>query len=171
MTQKAKCSRCGVEKPTSELNGYDPINNDYSRAYCIRIAQCDSQEAKATLNKVFDALDGEHKARRMDNFEINKRIAEIENYSFEISEKPVGGESVKYVRVRELTPNQKSIYFDFQPATEWVHGGQLIQDYQIELVCNGIDVWSAKCVFMSTWQQAETPLKAAMMAVIHLHKQ
>ncbi len=56
MTQKAKCSLCGVEKPVGELNGYDPINNNYSRAYCIRIAECDSPEAKATLNKVLDAV-------------------------------------------------------------------------------------------------------------------
>ncbi|WP_448216251.1 hypothetical protein [Endozoicomonas sp. 2B-B] len=54
--ETAKCSRSGLEKPTSELNGYDHLNNDYSEAYCMRIEQCNSPEAEAILDEVIEDM-------------------------------------------------------------------------------------------------------------------
>ncbi len=115
---------------------------------------------------------GMHGTRRMDNFEINKRIAEIENYCFEVAEKTVYREQVKYVRVRELVSNQKSIYFDFQPATDWGHGGPLLQEHKVTLdiledETHGT-LWEAMKFngYTVSIKVAETPLKAAMLAII-----
>ena len=40
---KHKCYKCGGLRSDEELNGYDPITKDYSRAYCRKIADCKSK--------------------------------------------------------------------------------------------------------------------------------
>lgn len=52
-----RCNRCGVPKPLSELNGYDPLNSDYSNAYCQRIAECESQEAYEQMDEILAVLE------------------------------------------------------------------------------------------------------------------
>ncbi len=52
-----RCSRCGVPKPLSELNGYDPLSGDYSNTYCQRIAECESQEAHEQMDEILTVLE------------------------------------------------------------------------------------------------------------------
>jgi|GEM_PF-1944918 len=56
------CSLCGAQRPASELNGLDPITGDNSRAYCRRIAQCQSDEAQAALDWVTAKLNNAENA-------------------------------------------------------------------------------------------------------------
>ena len=54
-----RCSRCGQVKPLSELNGYNPfapVGEKYTRAYCMKIAECDSEVARAAIEKLRAAL-------------------------------------------------------------------------------------------------------------------
>lgn len=56
-----RCSRCGAKRNATDLNGYDPLapsGRKYLNAYCLQIAECNSQEAQeqiidlvATLNE------------------------------------------------------------------------------------------------------------------------
>lgn len=46
----AKCCRCGQTKPLAELNGFDPLQADYSRAYCRRLAACRSTESAGLMD-------------------------------------------------------------------------------------------------------------------------
>ncbi len=55
-----KCSLCGEKRTDDQLNGYDPlapIGQKYNNAYCIRVAECNSQEAKGQVAKLVDALE------------------------------------------------------------------------------------------------------------------
>lgn len=49
---KPRCSRCGVFKPADELNGFDPLlpaGRRFEKAYCRRLSECDSDEARQAL--------------------------------------------------------------------------------------------------------------------------
>jgi hypothetical protein len=50
---KHKCTRCGKLKNIEDLNGYDPITNDYSEAYCSNLMGCDSKEKRNCLISVY----------------------------------------------------------------------------------------------------------------------
>lgn len=50
--KKAKCVRCHQLKPVHELNGFDPITRDYSKAYCYKISECDSEKVKHIFNEL-----------------------------------------------------------------------------------------------------------------------
>lgn len=57
-----RCSLCGAFKPDEELGGYDPlapVGQKYKSAYCVKVAECDSKEAKATIDKVISHLESE----------------------------------------------------------------------------------------------------------------
>ena len=54
-----KCNRCGCFKLESELNGVDPfapLPQRYKKAYCRRLVECDSQQARKALEKVTSKL-------------------------------------------------------------------------------------------------------------------
>ena len=56
---KPKCSRCGQFKPAEELNGYDPLlppGRRFEKAYCKRLAECGSKEAKKRLKETSNKL-------------------------------------------------------------------------------------------------------------------
>ncbi|MTI12361.1 hypothetical protein [Sansalvadorimonas verongulae] len=59
MKETAVCCRCGVEKPISELNGYDPITKDGTHAYCYKIAECNSAEAEEIIGGLIDDIYGD----------------------------------------------------------------------------------------------------------------
>lgn len=46
------CSLCGASRKPSELNGALLLNGswDYSKSYCSRIAQCDSDDAESKID-------------------------------------------------------------------------------------------------------------------------
>lgn len=50
------CSRCGAQRTKAELNGYDPLTHNFSNAYCIRVAQCQSPEAEAAMAQLANDL-------------------------------------------------------------------------------------------------------------------
>lgn len=59
--KKPCCSQCGASRKPSELNG-SFLNNgswDYSKAYCSRIAQCDSKEANSQIDVLVQDLHSE----------------------------------------------------------------------------------------------------------------
>ncbi len=49
---KHRCCKCGALRSDDELNGYDPITKDYSRAYCRKIANCQSKEIDELFKRV-----------------------------------------------------------------------------------------------------------------------
>lgn len=56
---KPRCSRCGQFKLIEELNGYDPLlppGRRFEKAYCKRLTDCDSEEAKQRLKETTDKL-------------------------------------------------------------------------------------------------------------------
>jgi len=56
---RPRCSRCGQVKDDIELNAYDPlarVGQRYKDAYCKRVAECQSQEAIATMDSAVAAL-------------------------------------------------------------------------------------------------------------------
>jgi hypothetical protein len=55
------CSLCGAERNREELNRVDPITGDDSRAYCINLAQCQSPEARKTIDELFVEMFGEQR--------------------------------------------------------------------------------------------------------------
>ncbi len=55
-----RCSRCGEKRTDDQLNGYDPlapVGQKYKNAYCIRVAECNSQEAQDTIAKLAAAME------------------------------------------------------------------------------------------------------------------
>jgi hypothetical protein len=57
---KPRCSRCLKFKPVEELNGYNPfapVGQKSKNAYCIKLVDCESPEAKAILDDLLDHLD------------------------------------------------------------------------------------------------------------------
>jgi len=60
LTKEIKCCRCGQLKPIDQMNGYDPITGDTSQAYCLRLAECKSDESEKRMNEVADAMGDEH---------------------------------------------------------------------------------------------------------------
>ena len=55
-----RCSICGKVKPGSELEGDDPFarpGSRYKNAYCRNLADCDSQKATPTFEKLLEMLD------------------------------------------------------------------------------------------------------------------
>ena len=57
---KPRCSRCGKFKPIEELNGYNPIapvGQKYKNAYCVKLTECDSEEAMALLESILRDLE------------------------------------------------------------------------------------------------------------------
>lgn len=53
---KPMCSHCKVEKEARELNGQVLVEGgwDYSKAYCAKIFECDSKEARKITKEVGD---------------------------------------------------------------------------------------------------------------------
>jgi hypothetical protein len=50
-----RCVRCGDLKPESDLNGIDPLAkgaDKYSKAYCQKLSQCNSEQTKNTLGRL-----------------------------------------------------------------------------------------------------------------------
>jgi hypothetical protein len=57
---KPRCQRCKQFKEPSELNGYDPLAKGaakWANAYCRRVAECNSQRAKESIDEVIKRLD------------------------------------------------------------------------------------------------------------------
>ena len=56
---RPRCSRCGELRPREELNGYDPfapVGQRYANAYCRRLVDCDSQQARLANQELSDAM-------------------------------------------------------------------------------------------------------------------
>ncbi len=53
---QATCTNCHNVKPISELNGYDPMTGDTSHAYCMNLAECDSNFAREQIQAITDML-------------------------------------------------------------------------------------------------------------------
>jgi len=56
---KPRCSHCGQFKPADELNGYDPLlppGRRFEKAYCRKLTDCDSREAKQKLDETTKKL-------------------------------------------------------------------------------------------------------------------
>ena len=52
---KPRCSRCGKFKSDDELNGYNPLlppGRRYEKAYCKKLTECDSPEARKQLEEI-----------------------------------------------------------------------------------------------------------------------
>ena len=57
--KKLYCSQCGCERPEEQLNGVNLTAtgwDDDSHAYCKRLVDCHSEQAKAVINELLDAL-------------------------------------------------------------------------------------------------------------------
>ena len=56
---KPRCSRCGAFKNISELGGYDPlapVGHKSKHAYCIKLVECNSDDAKQQLDDLIKEL-------------------------------------------------------------------------------------------------------------------
>ena len=51
-----RCAWCGKLKPIAEMNGYDPITGDTSQAQCMRLNDCDSDQAREIKEKLLKQL-------------------------------------------------------------------------------------------------------------------
>jgi len=56
LPEKIRCSRCGQVKPIEEMNGYDPITGDVSRAHCRRLAECGGEEVEVMWDELVEAM-------------------------------------------------------------------------------------------------------------------
>ncbi|NRB40651.1 MAG: hypothetical protein HRU20_19650 [Pseudomonadales bacterium] len=57
---KPRCSQCGVFKDHAELNGYDPfapVGQKYKDAYCTRLSECNSDEARGIIDDLVKHLE------------------------------------------------------------------------------------------------------------------
>ncbi|WP_163371040.1 phage protein NinX family protein [Endozoicomonas acroporae] len=93
----------------------------------------------------------------MNNTEINKLIAEIEGECFSIDD--------GVVVVKDHT-GWPSIY---TPCTNWIQGGRLIEKHRVDLVSDYESGWHAYAGEFDRF--ADTPLRAAMLAIIYAHDQ
>ncbi len=56
---QATCIHCQKTKPLSELNVYDLITGDTSRAYCSNLTECNSDFAREQMQAITDMLQDE----------------------------------------------------------------------------------------------------------------
>lgn len=59
LNESGKCSRCGKSKPITDLNGYDPFKPgpfQFAKAYCRRLADCESTYAQGLLKELAEKL-------------------------------------------------------------------------------------------------------------------
>ncbi len=57
---RPRCSRCGAFRSLEQLNGYDPLapaGQKYRNAYCIRLADCESPQAKALIDSLARSIE------------------------------------------------------------------------------------------------------------------
>ena len=93
----------------------------------------------------------------MDNLEINKRIAEIEGECFSVD-----GDKVV---ARDHTGWPST----YSPCTMWNQGGKLIEKHRVDIISDYETGWHA---YAGEFDQfADTPLRAAMLAIIYAHDQ
>lgn len=62
---KHACSQCGQLKTVSELNGYDPVNGYFSKAYCRRLAECKSPSAERAMKRLRSELETAEKELKL----------------------------------------------------------------------------------------------------------
>ncbi len=60
---QATCTHCQATKPIAELNGYDIITGDTSRAYCVNLAECNSDFAREQIKAITDMLQDKNVAK------------------------------------------------------------------------------------------------------------
>ncbi len=71
-----KCSRCGQLKHIDELNGYDPMTHDYSKAYCRRLADCNSGEADKIVRRINTECDDRYYVKELERQNMQSRNEE-----------------------------------------------------------------------------------------------